>query len=86
MFFSESEAITLAARGNSVTTYGVFGASADAVRDALNTATAKVVTVNNRGAAALPQVAAAKTRLISMSDAIGGTVLIGTPRTANCEP
>jgi putative ABC transport system permease protein len=76
MFFSESEATTLAAHGDSVAAYGVFGASAEAVRDALSGTTAKVVTGDDRGAAALPGAAAAKTRLISMSGAIGGTALI----------
>lgn len=76
MFFSESEATTLAAHGDSVATYGVFGASADAVRDALKGTTAKVVTGDDRGAAALPAAAAAQTRLISMSGAIGGTALM----------
>jgi putative ABC transport system permease protein len=76
LFFSESEAATLAAHGDSVTAYGVFGASADAVRDALRGTTAKVVTGNDRGAAALPGLAAARTRLVSMSGAIGGTALI----------
>ncbi len=76
MFFSESEAITLAAHGDSVTTYGVFGTNADAVRSALAGTTAKVVTGNGRGAAALAGASAAKTRLVSMSGAIGGTALI----------
>lgn len=31
MFFSESGATTLAAHGSSVTAYGLYGASADAV-------------------------------------------------------
>jgi putative ABC transport system permease protein len=76
MFFSESEATALAAHGDSVATYGVFGASADAVRDALHGTTAQVVTGDDRGAAALPGAAAARTRLVSMSGAIGGTALI----------
>jgi putative ABC transport system permease protein len=76
MFFSESEATTLAAHGDSVATYGVFGASPDAVRDALTGTAATVVTGDDRGAAALPGAAAARTRLVSMSGAIGGTALI----------
>lgn len=76
IFFSESEAITLAGHGSSVTTYGVFGASAGAVRDTLTGTTATVVTGGDRGAVALPGIAAARTRLISMSGVIGGTALI----------
>ncbi len=76
MFFSEPEATKLAAHGDSVDAFGVFRASADAVRHALDGTTAKVVVGNDRGAAALPGAAAAKTRLISMSGAIGGTAVI----------
>jgi putative ABC transport system permease protein len=76
IFFSESEAIALARHGDSATAYGVFGAKADAVRNALSGSTAQVVTGDNRGAAALPGASAAKTRLISMSGAIGGTALV----------
>jgi len=76
MFFSEAEATTLAAHGDSATIYGVFGSTPDAVRSALAGTTAKVVTGDGRGAAALAGASAAKTRLVSMSGAIGGTALI----------
>ena len=76
MFFSESTAIALAAHAHSATAYGVFGASADTVRHALIGTSAKVVSGEDRGAAALPGAAAARTPLVSMSAAIGGTALI----------
>lgn len=76
LFFSESEATTLAEHGASVIAYGVYRASADVVRAEVKGTTSRVLTGNDRGAAALPGGSAARTQMVSMSAAIGGTALI----------
>ncbi|MDN5893322.1 MAG: FtsX-like permease family protein [Nocardioides sp.] len=76
LFFSDDEATRLAGRGDTVAAYGVFGATAEEVDDALGDSSAQIWTGQSRGAAEFRDAATARTTLTSMSAAIGGTALI----------
>ncbi|MBB5930027.1 ABC transporter permease [Streptomyces echinatus] len=83
LFFSTAEARRLAAHPGQVTAFGVLpaqGADPERVREALTKAlhgtTAQVSTGDARGPVEFLDAAAARTRLISMGGAMGGTSLL----------
>jgi putative ABC transport system permease protein len=83
LFFSAAEARRLAARPGQVSAYGVLPAEGtdpeqvrNAVARALRGTTAQVSTGDARGAVEFLDAAAARTRLVSMGGAMGGTSLL----------
>ncbi|MER6063619.1 ABC transporter permease [Streptomyces sp. NPDC001792] len=83
LFFSAAEARRLAARPGQVSAYGVLpaeGTDPEQVRNAaaraLRGTTAQVSTGDARGAVEFLDAAAARTRLVSMGGAMGGTSLL----------
>ncbi|MGW3243689.1 FtsX-like permease family protein [Streptomyces sp. NPDC001070] len=81
LFFSQAEAERLAARPGKVTAFGVLpapGRTPDpaALRQALAGTTAQVRTGDSRGMVEFPDAVRARTGLVSMGGAIGGTALL----------
>ncbi|MFD6114309.1 FtsX-like permease family protein [Streptomyces yangpuensis] len=83
LFFSDDEARRLSARGGQVSAIGVLptpgiGATelAARVERALAGTTAQVATGDDRGPAEFPDAAGARTKLVSMGGAMGGTSLL----------
>ncbi|WP_255948326.1 ABC transporter permease [Streptomyces odontomachi] len=76
LFFDAKEARTLAGHAGKVAAYGVSGVSPAKVEAALSGTTAQVFADDDRGKIEYPDASAARTKLISMSGAIGGTALI----------
>ncbi|MFI0960900.1 FtsX-like permease family protein [Streptomyces sp. NPDC021080] len=83
LFFSTAEARRLAARPGQVTAFGVFpargtgtGRLTRAVTQALRGTNAQVGSGNARGAVEFLDAAAARTRLVSLGGAMGGTSLL----------
>ncbi|MGW5461207.1 ABC transporter permease [Streptomyces sp. NPDC003996] len=83
LFFSAAEARRLAAHPGQVSAYGVLPAEGtdpeqvrNAVARALRGTTAQVSTGDGRGAVEFLDAAAARTRLVSMGGAMGGTSLL----------
>ncbi|MEU5149662.1 FtsX-like permease family protein [Streptomyces yangpuensis] len=83
LFFSDDEARRLSARGGQVSAIGVLPAPgigatelAARVERALAGTTAQVATGDDRGPAEFPDAAGARTKLVSMGGAMGGTSLL----------
>lgn len=81
LFFSQAEAERLAAHPGRATAIGVLAEPGrtpdpDALRDALAGTTARISTGDARGPVEFLDAAAARTKLVSMGGAIGGTALL----------